>query len=75
MSHIGIHKTKRSQNKILNISTLRSDFLKLNAQLKKFGRTKCKFYKNQCCNHSTMGYGGISRDTDCKIGNCPLIIN
>ena len=75
-------KVHKNQNKILSISVLRSDLLKLDAQLKKFGRTKCKFHKNrkgkpeqglECC-HPAMAYGGMNRNTNCELENCPRIL-
>lgn len=66
----------------MTIMTMRSNFLKLDAQLKKFGKTKCKFHKNRKgqkkstvdCFHSSMSYGGISRNTDCELENCPRVL-
>jgi hypothetical protein len=61
---------------------LRLRFLELNAALKKFGKTKCKFHKNRIgvrtpgsdCHHPSMGYGGINRSRDCELENCPRIL-
>jgi hypothetical protein len=56
---------------------IRLDFLKLNAKLKNFGKTKCKFHRNRKnktgleCSHPAMGWGGINRNTKCELENCP----
>lgn len=59
---------------------IRLDFLKLNAALKKFGKTKCKFHKNRKgrgleCQHPAMAYGGMTRNTDCELENCPRALH
>ena len=64
------------------MNTIRLKFLRLNVLLKEFGRTKCKFHKNRKanknhvseCHHPTMSYGGMGRNTDCEITNCPRIL-
>jgi hypothetical protein len=63
------------------ISMLRTAFLELDSKLKEFGRAKCKFHRNQKskrigieCDHPAMGYGGINRNTDCELGNCPRVL-
>ena len=61
---------------------LRLDFLELSARLKHFGKTQCRFHKNRKrnrqqgleCNHPAMAYGGITRNTDCELENCPRIL-
>jgi hypothetical protein len=63
------------------IFAIKNQFDILNQRLQKFGRTKCKFYKQSkrnktrfYCGHSTMGYGGMAVDDDCKLSVCPRVI-
>ena len=64
------------------VSKLRAAFLELDNKLKKFGRTKCKFHRNRKgkktgsleCHHPVMGWGGINRNTDCELANCPRVL-
>ncbi len=65
------------------IKVMRATFLKLDKELKAFGKTKCKHHKNRThqgkksmmdCYHSAMGYGGITRNTDCELENCPRVL-
>lgn len=73
---------KKKPAKVNMVSTMRTAFLKLDKQLKEFGKDKCKFHKSRKkdpskwldCNHSAMGYGGMSRNTDCELENCPRIL-
>jgi len=68
---------------------MRATFLKLDKELKKFGRTKCKHHKRRFggwkksiadikgtmdCHHSAMDYGGMSRNTNCELENCPRVL-
>lgn len=80
------HKAKNS-----NISTLKSAFLKLDIQLREFGKTKCKFHRNRKdkpmirqpkgpgqeieCCYPVMSYNGMYRNTDCRLKNCPRIFH
>jgi hypothetical protein len=63
--------------------SIRAAYLKLNKELKAFGKTKCKNHKNRThhgkksimeCHHSAMGYGGMSRNTYCELENCPRVL-
>ena len=63
------------------ITSIAAEFHKLDTQLKKFGKDKCKFHKNRKpkpkwieCFHPSMSYGGMGRNTDCELDNCPRII-
>lgn len=63
------------------IFILRTTFLELDSKLKEFGRTKCKFHRNREskrigleCSHPAMAYGGINRNTDCELENCPRVL-
>ncbi len=64
------------------VSGMRAAFLKLDKQLKEFGKNKCKFHKSRKkdpkryldCTHPAMGYGGMSRNTDCELENCPRVL-
>ena len=63
----------------MSIATMRADFLKLEAELKKFGKVKCKHRNKKKptvmeCHHPAMGYGGMSRNTDCELENCPRVL-
>ena len=63
------------------IATISLELDILNDQLQKFGKTECKYHKNRLlkprglmeCRHSSMGQGGLTRNTDCELTNCPLI--
>jgi len=61
------------------IKIMRAKFLKLDKELKVFGRTKC-IHRNKVkrtmmeCHHPAMGYGGITRNTDCELENCPRVL-
>lgn len=63
----------------MNINKIKSQFEVLDKELKKFGRTKCKF-RNPAkltmveCKHPAMAYGGLNTDTDCEIANCPRVL-
>lgn len=66
------------------VKYLRGCFMNLNVRLKAFGRDSCKWHRNKKhpgrkhgmqCFHPAMGYGGITRDTDCRLVNCPRIID
>ncbi len=65
------------------VSVMRTAFLKLEKQLKEFGRNKCKFHKNRKkdrskwldCTHPAMDYGGMSRNTSCELENCPRVLH
>jgi len=65
------------------ISMFKLAFLELDTKLKNFGKTLCKFHKNRNkqtrhqvieCHHPAMGYGGINRNTDYELINCPRIL-
>lgn len=65
------------------IVTLRSDFLKADVRLKRFGKRRCKFHKNREkdssklfleCRHPAMAYGGLNRNTNCELVNCPRVL-
>jgi len=63
------------------MSDVRMEFESLQSKHKKLAK-ECKYlgkrngYRprswNQCA-HENMGYGGITRNTDCELANCPLI--
>lgn len=64
-------------------TSLKKRYDDLTRDLKKFGNTRCKYHTSQKypkrkskwtgCHHPAMGYGGISRNTDCKLDNCPRL--
>ena len=62
------------------IKEMRAIFLKLDRNLKKFGKEYCKFYNRKKgpkvveCFHPSMGYGGMTRNTDCELENCPRVL-
>lgn len=64
------------------IQEVQKQFKKADKELKHFGKTRCKFrykgnklgYKETCC-HPAMGYGGMSRNIDCELTNCPRILH
>lgn len=65
------------------IRMFRLDFADLDTKLKKYGRTLCRFHKNRSsrtwglqleCHHPSTGYGGINRNTNCGLINCPRVI-
>jgi hypothetical protein len=65
------------------VREMRAAFLKLDKALKDFGRKHCKCHTNQKdkkpsrgmqCKHSAMDYGGMSRNTDCELKNCPRVL-
>ena len=72
-----------SQLDIYYAKEIRAAFLELDSKLKKFGRTKCKFHRNRKnkqtgileCNHPVMSYGGINRNTECELKNCPRVLH
>ena len=57
------------------IRKLKLNFSELNKALKEYGKTKCVFYNNGSCREPSMGWGGMTRDTECRIDNCPFIIS
>ena len=64
------------------MSVMRKRFLILQRELKIFGKTSCRFHENRKnksksimeCHHPSTAYGGINRNTDCELENCPRII-
>jgi hypothetical protein len=71
----------------MQIAQIKKEFNDLAARLETFGKTKCKFYAQPLnkktffrsnnkgyCKHPDMDYGGITRNTDCELINCPRII-
>jgi len=64
----------------MSIATMRASFLKLDKELKNFGRTKCKHRSwatrssMRVCGHPAMGYGGMTRNTNCELENCPRVL-
>ena len=66
------------------IQRMREDFLKLDAQVKKFGKMHCKHHRrrtkpkahpvNDACCHPAMAFGGMSRNTNCELENCPRVL-
>jgi len=65
------------------IGAMRTAFFKLDRQLKEFGKSKCRFHKSRkkdpsrflSCTHPAMDWGGMSRNTDCELKNCPRILH
>jgi hypothetical protein len=53
---------------------LKSKFLKLDKELKEYGKTECTLYRNGTCHHPAMGWGSMTTDTGCRIDNCPFIL-
>lgn len=53
---------------------LKTRFLKLNKELKKYGKNECSFHENGTCRHPLMGWGGIATDAGCRLDNCPFIL-
>ena len=67
----------------MSIATMRAAFLKLDKELKAFGKTKCKHNRLRHargkklmieCDHPSMAYGGMTRNTDCELENCPRVL-
>jgi len=69
----------------LEIRQMRKTFLKLDQQLKEFGKKRCKIHacrKNPkhhsvdgACSHLSMAFGGMGRNSDCELVNCPRILH
>ena len=65
-----------------HVVEMRDRFVRLDIDLKKFGKGRCKFNKNRFknpskhldCGHPAMGYGGMSRNTACELENCPRVL-
>lgn len=63
------------------VSTMRLTFLKLDSEVKAFGRKKCKWNKHRFktrskhleCGHPAQDFGGMASDTSCKLENCPRV--
>lgn len=67
-----------------SIGAMRATYLRLDRQLQKFGNAKCKHNwrrsKSQKkgimeCHHPNMSYGGMTRNTDCELRNCPRVLH
>ena len=62
------------------IKTMRANFLKLDKELKEFGKTKCRHRSKttkssiMVCHHSAMSYGGMTRNVNCELENCPRVL-
>ena len=68
--------------KNMTMSSLRMEFEDLESKHKRLSK-KCKHrgklhgYKKHSwdqCAHDSMDYGGMTRNTDCELINCPLMI-
>ena len=64
------------------VKEMRAAFLKLDKALKDFGKKHCKCHDQRKkikgdwdgCDHSAMGWGGMNRNTNCELVNCPRVL-
>ena len=65
-----------------DMKKMRATAVRLETDLKHFGRYKCKWNKHRFktpkrhldCGHPAMAFGGMTRNTECELENCPRLL-
>jgi hypothetical protein len=54
---------------------LKARFLELSKAFEEYSKTGCSLCKDGTCRHPSMGWGGMATDTECRLDNCPFILD